>query len=369
MKNISMYGTNFPRLMALFQKRIEGDDALLHLANLRFKEAGMGIEFYADTLNEMDKLLRFKPFSDAPAVAHLQRGINLLEEKSQRLIMDFASSFAGQIYGLVIHDQDETVTHFDDYLSAVCRIESKLKGLKESPYLFIEYAVGLKPDRFLELFKRIHNLEHVSACVDIGHIGICQVRDAFSRSHPKEDVCTFTPYDPRLKQVIDDVEGSVHSALPVVVNLIHALGRLGKPLHFHLHDGHPLSTLSPFGISDHISFLSEIPIPFEYKGKQSLHTMFGPSGLSEVVTESLKALSPDLISFTLEIHPVEGRVPFDDTSYLFDHWKDKANAERMNYWLLTLQQNHILLLDICRKCIVNLSVKQDFPIAPSRIKY
>ena len=43
----------------------------------------------------MDKLLRFKPFSDAPAVAHLQRGINLLEEKSQRLIMDFASSFGG----------------------------------------------------------------------------------------------------------------------------------------------------------------------------------------------------------------------------------------------------------------------------------
>jgi hypothetical protein len=85
--------------------------------------------------------------------------------------------------------------------------------------------------------------------------------------------------------------------------------------------------------------------------------MFGPSGLSEVVAESLKALSPDLISFTLEIHPVEGRVPFGDISYLFDHWKDKTNAEKMNYWLSILQQNHKLLLDACKKSTVNHRVK------------
>jgi hypothetical protein len=39
----------YPPLLALFQKRIDGDDALLHLAGVRFKEAGLGTEFYADT--------------------------------------------------------------------------------------------------------------------------------------------------------------------------------------------------------------------------------------------------------------------------------------------------------------------------------
>jgi hypothetical protein len=355
--------------MALFQKRIEGDDALLHLANLRFKEAGMGIEFYAETLDELDWLLKFKPVHESFAVVHLHRGVNLLEEESQRLIKDFASAFAGQIYGLVIHDQIEMEASLDDYLSAVYRIESELKEINECPYLFIEYAVGLEPDHFLEFFKRIHHLEHVSACIDIGHIGLWQVRDAFRQKHPGVDICAFAQHDPRLKQVIGNIEDAVNSALPIVISVIHALGRLGKPLHFHLHDGHPLSTLSPFGISDHISFLSEIPIPFEYNGERVLIPMFGPSGLSKIVDETLKTLSPELVSFTLEIHPEEGRIPLGDASYLFDHWTDKTNAERMNYWLSVLKQNYRLLLDICKKRIVNHSVKQEFPITPSRIKY
>lgn len=44
-----------PRILALFQKRIEGDDALLQLAGLRFKEAGLGTEFYAETTAELDR--------------------------------------------------------------------------------------------------------------------------------------------------------------------------------------------------------------------------------------------------------------------------------------------------------------------------
>ncbi len=142
-----------------------------------------------------------------------------------------------------------------------------------------------------------------------------------------------------------------------MINIIHELGRLGKPLHFHLHDGHPLSTVSPFGISDHISFLSEIPIPFEYNGGHVLLPMFGPSGLSEVVAETLKTLSPGLVSFTLEIHPEEGRVSLGDASHLFDHWTDKTNAERMNYWLSVIKQNFRLLLDACKRRAVGHLVK------------
>ena len=134
-----------------------------------------------------------------------------------------------------------------------------------------------------------------------------------------------------------------------MLNVIQALGRLEKPLHFHLHDGHPLSTISPFGVSDHLSFLVEIPIPFEYKGRRSLDPMFGPSGLSRIVTESLQLLGPDRVFFTLGIHPAEGRLPLANADYLFNHWRDKTNAERMNYWLSILAQNHKLLNEACKK--------------------
>ena len=45
----------------LFQQRIAGDDALLRLAALRFAEAGMPAEVYANDPDELDRLLRYVP--------------------------------------------------------------------------------------------------------------------------------------------------------------------------------------------------------------------------------------------------------------------------------------------------------------------
>jgi hypothetical protein len=253
----------------------------------------------------------------------------------------------GDIRGNLVFQLSKLVS----ILAAVHEIESGLKELEGSPYMLIEYAVGLDPEIFLKLFEKTHDIERVSACVDIGHIGIRQTRDAYSQNHPGEDVCALTPYDPRLLEVIDDVGVAVHSALPMVLDIIKELGNFKKHVHFHLHDGHPLSSFSPFGISDHMSFLDEIPIPFEYKGKRTLHPMFGPSGLSRIVTESLKLFGPDRLSFTLEIHPMRGRLPLGNASYLFDHWADRTNAERMNYWLSLILKNHKLLLKACKKGI------------------
>jgi hypothetical protein len=338
-----------PRLLALFQKRVDGDDALLHLANLRFKEAGLGTEFYAVTPTELDRLLKFKPRPETPAVAHLRRDINLFDEQDRNLVMDFALKFKDRIFGLVVHDQTEITTRLDDYVAALQEIESRSKKVQGSPYLFVEYAAGLEPDFFIEILKAIQDLEHVSACIDIGHIGIWQTISAYSRDHPGKDVCAITPNDPELPEVIQDIQKAVDSGLDAVLNVIQALSRLEKPLHFHLHDGHPLSTFSPFGVSDHLSFLVEIPIPFEYKDRRSLDPMFGPSGLSRIVTKSLKLLGPDRVSFTLEIHPTEGRLPLANADYMFNHWRNKTNAERMNYWLSILAQNHKLLIEACKK--------------------
>ncbi|MCP5005947.1 MAG: hypothetical protein GY941_18720 [Planctomycetes bacterium] len=353
---LPMYNSNYPHFMALFQKRIEGDDALLKLASLRFQESGLGTEFYADTLDELIWLFRFIPSPESAVVVHLDRNINILEDEGQKLIMEFASSYAGKIYGLVIHDQVEIIDYFSEYIEALQTIQTRLAALHDGPYLFIEYAVGLKQNLFIDLFTRIQHLEQINACIDIGHVGIRQARDHFLLNHRGKDICSLTTEDTSLKDVITDVEVSVHTALPAVLELIRALGRLEKPLHLHLHDGHPLSTVSIYGVSDHLSFQDRIPIPLEYEGAKTLSPMFGPSGLSEIIRQTVTSLGTELVSYTLEIHPAGRKIQLGNDSNLFNHWTNLANAERMNSWLTIIQQNHTLLLDVWKKHNKNLLV-------------
>jgi hypothetical protein len=61
------------------------------------------------------------------------------------------------------------------------------------------------------------------------------------------------------------------------------------------------------------------------------------------VAAATQACGLDRLSFTLEIHQVEGRLPLGDAEGLFRHWPDTANAERMNNWLSVLTQNAILV--------------------------
>jgi hypothetical protein len=319
-KNINLLPC--PRLLALFQKRVDGDDALLHLARLRFEEAGLGTEFYAETLKEMDGLLPFKPTPETPAVIHLRRGMNLLEEASRDLIMGFATRYKDQVFGLVIHDQVEMATRWGDYLAALRDMAWRSGKIQGAPCIYIEYAVGLNLDVFINLFNAIRDMERVSSCIDIGHIGLWQARAIYAESAPD-----------------------------AVAEVIQALSQLEKPLHFHLHDGHPVSHLGPFGISDHLSFLDKIPIPFAYKGKRYLEPMFGPLGLSRILNAAMERLGPDRVSFSLEIHPTEGRLPLNDASYLFNHWQDKTNGERMNHWLSVLCQNHELVSQLCTESL------------------
>jgi hypothetical protein len=133
------------------------------------------------------------------------------------------------------------------------------------------------------------------------------------------------------------------TCLPTVVETVRALGEIGKPLHFHLHDGHPIWALSPYGVADHISFLERISIPFEFEGRRCLPLLFGPAGLAAIVEAALGALQPDQLSLTLEIHPIPGRLRLGVHAELFRHWRDKKNAERTNYWLEVILANAALL--------------------------
>ena len=131
------------------------------------------------------------------------------------------------------------------------------------------------------------------------------------------------------------------AARPAVLELTRSLGRIGRRLHLHLHDGHPLIP----GLSDHCSFLTRVPVPFDYRGRRSLDPLYGPAGLSAIVRAAAQAGGASL---TLEIHQAEGRRPLGDAAGLFEHWRDLTNAEWMNHRLLVLTENAELATSVFR---------------------
>jgi len=340
-----------PRTLGLFEKRIDGDDALLELARLRFEQSGLGAEMQAATTDQLQQLMKFQPGAGSAAVVHLPRDFNLLEGWCRQRIVEFASIFSRRIDGLVLHDRADLESRMRDYRQAAEALDSALRHVVQSPAVYVEYAAGLPPAVFVEFFERIRDLPHVSACIDIGHVGIRQARVAYAALHRGQDICAVKEQKAKLPEAITDMEKAVRTALPVVLELITQLGVLGKPVHFHLHDGHPLSTLSPFGVSDHLSFFEEMALGFEYQGRRFLPLMFGPSGLGRIAARALETIGPTRVSFTLEIHPTTGQLALGDAAGLFHHWRDKTNAERMNQWLSVLVQNHDLLRKSLRESL------------------
>ncbi len=350
------------KTLALFEKRFEGDDALFELARRRFLKAGMGAEMHAGTPEQLQSLLKFRPGQEAPLVVHLPRDFNLIDGSSPGRILELATRFAGQIHGLVIHDHPTIATRRAEYVAAAWKLDDQFEKIEGCPMLFVEYAAGVEPGEFAGFFAEIPDLEHLSACIDIGHVGIRAAQADYARKHGGDDIFLLKAQGPRLPQVIAEVQASVAAGVAEVLELIQALSTLRKPFHFHLHDGHPLSTFSPFGVSDHLSFFSEIPLNFEHEGRRTVPAMFGPGGLAKVVSRVLGFMIPERVSFTLEIHPTGERLPPGAESSLFDHWTDKTNAERMNHWIELLSRNRALLRQTIDSA---LALKNPQPLIPA----
>ena len=323
----------------LFQRRVAGDDALLELAGFRFTQMGLAAEVYADTPEELEHVLRFVPPHPYLPVVHLNRGVNVLDERGRDLVGMFADRFAGRVAGLVVHDKHEMGAQTDRLLRAMRDLDARLRERPGGPLVFLEYAAGLEPAWFVEVAERLQDAERVSCCIDIGHIGIRQASARFARSHPGLSLGSLGPQDDRLPDLAADIQDAVGSATHDVLDVIRPVGSLGKHVHFHLHDGHPLIP----GLADHFTFLTRLPVPFPYQGRRSLGMMYGPGGLASIVSAAIQACRPDGVSFTLEIHQVEGRLPLRDAARLFSHWTDTTNAERMNYWLSVLGENALLV--------------------------
>jgi hypothetical protein len=324
---------------ALFQQRIAGDDALLKLAGLRFAQMGVAAEVYADTPDQLEYVLRFVPAHARLPVVHLNRGVNVLHERGRSAVREFADRFAGRIAGLVVHDQREMEAHTDRLLTGMHELDGRLGERPAGPVVFLEYAAGLDLGWFVQLGEKLEDAERVSCCIDVGHIGIKQACARFWLRHPGLGLGELTTGDYRLPDMVGDVQEAVGGALPDVLDVIRALGRIGKPLHFHLHDGHPLIP----GLSDHFSFLTRLPIHFTYQGRRSLSTMYGPDGLAAIVSTAIQASPAQAVSFTIEVHQSEGRLPLADAAWLFRNWRDTTNAERMNCWLSVLSDNVMLI--------------------------
>jgi hypothetical protein len=324
---------------ALFQRRVDGDDALLKLAGLRFAQMGAAAEVYAETPDHLEYVLQFVPSHARLPLVHLNRGLNVLHHRDRAVVRGFADRFTGRVAGLVVHDKREMGGQTDRLIAGMRELNARLRERPGGPLVFLEYAAGLDRGWFVEVAERLQDAERVSYCIDVGHIGLRQAAARFGDSHPGLNLKKLGPDDGRVPGLVADIQDAVGSALPHVLDVTRALGRLGKHVHFHLHDGHPLVP----GLRDHFSFLTRLPIPFSYQGRRSLDMMYGPGGLASIVSTAIQACAPQGVSFTAEIHQVEGRLPLADAAWLFPHWRDTTNAERMNYWLSVLSENAMLI--------------------------
>lgn len=335
--------------MLTVQPPLQGDDALLRLAQVRFTETSLGGELYPGSPDHLVALRAFRP-QGMVCTAHLPRNINLLEVAGQALVSEYARCAAGDLYGILVHDHKGFQRDPDATLEAFREADRRLSAIPGAPLLFVEFAAGLAPEFFASLFERTVSLRYVCAAVDVSHVGIHLCQKWYQTDYPGEDVCALRPTSAKLPERIGAVQAVVAAVPPAVVDLVRRLARLHKPLHLHLHDGHPLSTLSEFGVSDHLSFLQQIRLPFSYRGKHTLDGMFGVSGLRSVLQAARAVLAPEKLSCMLEVHPQEGRAPLREHAYLFTHWQDTYYAERMNYWLDRLLENAILVRDAWGHC-------------------
>jgi hypothetical protein len=328
-----------PPIHALFLERYPGDDALLKLAALRFRQQGLAAELYADTLDQLDRVLPYVPPHPRLPTVHLNRSLNMLKDRDRDVVEEFAGRFAGRLSGMVVHDQPEMGEQTENLVAGLRDLDGRLARWPDAPWVFLEYAARHEPSWFVEVAEQLKDTDRISCCLDIGHIGIRQAYARFAREHPRLSLQSLSTVDERLPGLVADVQDTVLAAPQDIIAMTRSIGQLGKNVHFHLHDGHPLVG----GLADHFTFLARLPVPFCYQGRESLAMMYGPAGLTAIVAAATDAIGLDRVSFTLEIHQVGGRLPVGDAAGLFAHWEDLASAERMNYWLSVLAQNAMLV--------------------------
>ena len=328
-------------LHGLFGKRVRGDDALLALSQNRFEQTGLAAEMYAGSPEGLAHVLGFAPADTRAPMVHLARDLDLLRDGDRAGILELVRRFGGRLSGFVLHDHHDTARRLSEVPRAAAEVSQALVE-SGSARLFVEYAAGSTLDEFVALGECLAPFEQVGVCIDTGHVGIREARRRFAARTPDAgvDLAYLKADDPRLYELVDEVDAAVAVGRSAVTTLIEAIGGQTNPVHFHLHDGHPLVP----GLSDHFAFQWSLPIPFAWQGRRSLPTLYGVDGLAAIMRTAGECIAAERLSMTLEIHQGYGRLALDQhDEALFRHWSDLTNAERQNAWLAVITQSAALV--------------------------
>ncbi len=337
------------QVLGLFEKRIEGDDALLQLARIRYTERNLGAEIYAEHPDTLRSLLALTA-PEQPVTVHLPRWFDVTNAAHAEFLQSMLQIRRDGLIGYVTHDSAEAQANPDRVIQGLTDLQRLMQSIAPDRMLFFEYAAGIDPDAYCQLLERCRHLANISACIDIGHIGIRTIRHTWQGWGMAMDACSLRPETAGLEDMMPALQKAVSTALPVALEVIERMGQLCKPLHFHLHDGHPLSSLSRFGVSDHLGFLRTIALPFRYTDhtghsptvRDQVSMMYGPQGIGKIIACCRKRLH-STFSLTLEIHDQPGRLALGKYANLFSYWSNTENAEAMNFWLEEILANETLL--------------------------
>lgn len=336
-----------PEVNGLLNYHIEGDEALLHLGRDRYERAGIGAELHPATPKDLVKMLRFAPLGRTSTV-HLPYSI-VLDHDDTDTIRDFVMAGGRKISGYVLHDSMFYRDDLDTGIELLKKLSKKLEG-KTDAHVCVEYAVGLPFEVYFELVTRVKDLPNIGICTDIGHLGMNATDYKFYRKHPSIYVRDLKPNPDMKLETYYKIEEACIAGREYALKYIDDICKSGNYVHFHLHDGHPMSTFSPYGVCDHIPLFWEIPTLLPEIG--AVGGIYGVSGLRKVLESALTHIPEGMRTFTFEIHPQAGKTMIENQSLgYFSGWKDLTNAYKMNFWMDLVIQNCMLFKNICRDII------------------
>ena len=337
-----------PAVNGLLNYHIKGDEALLYLGRDRYERAEMGAEIHPASPEHLRSILKFTP-AGVRSTVHLPYAVTL-DYDTIALIRDFVVAGGEKISGYVLHDTLFYATDLAAGLDIIRRLNMALTGWSGA-VVHIEYAVGLPFAVFRELAEGISELDNIGICVDIGHIGINATAAAYAELNPGVDVKRLKPGADVTSAVYADIALAVQNGRKFAFDYIESLVNIGVKMHFHLHDGHPLSTFSPYGVCDHLPFFWEIPTLLPDIG--SVGGIYGVSGLKRVLEIVLVANNQSQMSYTIEIHPQPGQKELEPGQRgYFSGWTDLTNARAMNFWMDIVIQNAVIFQDLCREILI-----------------
>ncbi|GHS94814.1 hypothetical protein FACS1894139_08420 [Planctomycetales bacterium] len=329
-----------PRYLGMMKPMVEGDAALWRLGQRRFTQIGLGAETYPAHPDHLRELVNYLP--DAPVnTAHLPYHLDITVPEHRAAVVEFARAADRRLYGFTLHDQRTySPERSGAFIAALGKLTAALNATPVN--LFFEYVSTRDFDEYEEMLTAAAQTPRVYPCLDVGHIAVDYCRDLIRKSCRELRQAVLAPDFALLAKYIDRVQAATSAARGLAFKYVKRFFAAHfSRLHFHAHDAHPISKLSPYPIRDHLSYLQTLALPFRWGASNFTRGIFGPAGAAEL--NQLLCGADAEITLMLEIHAQPGRLPLGADADLFAHWADITNAEKMNRHLELIHQSYNVL--------------------------